>query len=859
MKLKTYIHVILQIFVRDLSRLIRNPVALIVVLGVCLMPSLYAWYTILANWDPYQNTSSIKVAIVNNDEGADLTVPDNTSTEHLNVGQQVVEKLHDNHDLGWEFVDEDEAMTRVHSGEYYAAIIIPEDFSKDFASVASGTFVQPTLDYYVNEKLSSIAPKVTDAGATALQTQINDTFVETVTETVVEVTQKAGYEAKDQANGAIGELENSIAEARDALSQTETLTQELLPTIDSCSQTIEDTQTTLTDVDATLPGLTTQLEDARTQLVALRTSSESYAITLGKDLSKAAAAVGKASAQTLIAIARSTIEIRQLQGVLQESLSSAQMLLAQNQALIEKMRAELADHPEYEQAISQLEDQNAAYQKTIDALKPCVDQLGSMATQADQDAQTLNNNIDGEVDQVQSADELFHTTIYPQLLGATDNAVDVLADMKSTVSSLHPLISQTQSLLTELKDTLAETRTNLSQVADSLASLDGELVQTETDLSSLQGSTAVKELSEYLDVSADEIGEYMAAPVKLETIKVYPVANYGSGVAPFFSNLALWVAGFILMAIVKLRVDPEGLPRFTTGQAYWGRWLLFMLLAIFQGLVVCIGDLIIGIQCESPLAFVFAGLVTVIVDVNIMFALAFSFKHIGKAIAVILLIMQIPGSSGMFPVEMMPPFFQFINPLLPFTYSIDAMREAIGGFYGLHYWQDIAALLLFLPLALFVGLVIGLSAFNLNILFDRKLGDTDLFASESNPGTVEHFRVRHMLSALLNNQEYRARLDARAERFQKLYPKLIRAGWIAIFVQPIITFAIMVLVKADIETKILLLLGMVVAIIVVDGYLIVVEFINADLTQQQQVSMLSTKQLRTQALLQGSIHGDDRS
>ncbi len=875
MKLKAYIHVILQIFARDVRRLVRNPIALIVILGVCLMPSLYAWYTILANWNPYQNTSSVKVAVVNNDEGAELDVPAATgsagesageaadeaagesaagkTSQHLNVGDQVVDKLRENHTLGWEFVDEATAMERVHSGEYYAAIIIPKDFSQDFASITTGTFEQPTLEYYVNDKLSSIAPKVTDAGATAVQNQVNENFVETVSETVVSITQDAGQSAEDHAEGAVNKLDAGIKEARDALTQTSALTSELSPTIDSCMQTIDDAQKTLSDIDATLPALTDKLTTARDQLEALRTSTEHYATTASQDLSKAAAEVGQTSAQALIAITNASVEVSRLQGALQTSLSSAQTLLSQNQTLIEELRGQLAEHPEFADVISQLEQQNEAYQKTIDALKPVVDQLGGAASQADADAQTINENIDGEVAQIQSANEQFHTSIYPKLLSATDDAVDVLADMRATISSVHPLISQTQSLLTQLKDTLSNAKTNVENMTESLSALDEDLSQTESDLSALQSSSVVKDLSEYLGISADKIGEYMATPVKLETITVYPVANYGSGVAPFFSNLALWVAGFILMAIVKLRVDPEGLPRFTTGQAYWGRWLLFMVLVVLQGLVVCGGDLIIGIQCENPAAFIFAGLVTVIVDVNIMFALAFAFKHIGKAIAVILLIMQIPGSSGMFPVEMMPPFFQFINPLLPFTYSIDAMREAIGGFYGLHYWQDIGALLLFLPIALFIGLVIGRYAFNLNILFDRKLGEADLFASESNPGTVEHFRMRHMLSALLNNQAYRERLMERVAKFKKRYPKLIRAGWIAIFAQPVITFAVMVLVKADIETKIILLLCMVAAIIVVDSYLIVVEFLNADLTQQQRVSTLSEQQLREQALRQGSL------
>ena len=159
-----------------------------------------------------------------------------------------------------------------------------------------------------------------------------------------------------------------------------------------------------------------------------------------------------------------------------------------------------------------------------------------------------------------------------------------------------------------------------------------------TDLTALQNSATVKDLAGYLKADPEKIGAFMAAPVALDTQPVYPVKNYGSGVTPFFTNLALWVAGFILMAMVKLRVDPEGLPKFTAVQAYFGRWLFYMVCGLAMGLVCCVGDLALGIQCESPAAFIGAGLLTVFVDVNLMFALAYAFRHIGKAIAVILLI-----------------------------------------------------------------------------------------------------------------------------------------------------------------------------------------------------------------------------
>ena len=244
------------------------------------------------------------------------------------------------------------------------------------------------------------------------------------------------------------------------------------------------------------------------------------------------------------------------------------------------------------------------------------------------------------------------------------------------------------------------------------------------------------------------------------------------------------------------------------------------------------------------------------VDVNLMFALAYAFRHIGKAVAVILLIVQIPGSSGMFPIEMMPAFFQFIHPLLPFTYSIDAMREAIGGFYGLDYLADMLLLgLLFVPLGFAIGLGLGQADFNLNLLFDEKLGETDLLMAEpvtpaakaAGASTKAHFRTRTLMRALLDTDTFRNQLVRKAERFRRLYPRLTRAGWVALFAQPLITFAVMVLVKADVDTRALMLMAMVAGIIVVDAYLIVISLLNARLAHQLALANLAPDELHAEA------------
>ena len=176
-----------KIFKRDLRRILRNFVALVVIIGVCFIPALYAWFNIYANIDPYNNTKNIRVAVVNADQGAYSKV-----TGPLELGNQVQRQLRKNHQLGWRFVSAENAREGVANGEYYAAIVIPEGFSRSIISVLSGKIKRPRIEYYCNEKKNAISPKVTDSGATALQTRINETFVKVVSGVVSDTIDRTG-------------------------------------------------------------------------------------------------------------------------------------------------------------------------------------------------------------------------------------------------------------------------------------------------------------------------------------------------------------------------------------------------------------------------------------------------------------------------------------------------------------------------------------------------------------------------------------------------------------------------------------------------------------------------------------------
>lgn len=826
---RKYLSIILQIFVRDLKRLVVNPVACIILAGVCILPALYAWYTIETMWDPYANTGSIKVAVVNEDKGADSNY-----TGKINIGQEVVDELHSDHELDWQFVSKDEAMDGVYSSEYYAALIFPENFSEDFISVFSGNFTQPKIEYYVNEKLSGSGTKVTDSAASKIETTIDESFVSQVSNKVVEIAQRTGGAVHDKSEQSTSLLSHSVEEARNAISQNRTMVNDLTPTIDSSIHSVDSSNDLLKKLVASLPALDARLDSASTSLENIRKTLNDYSATLSAKVTESALALTQAAVDINLASAQIAGDIQTAKANVDTALAEARELVSYNNQLLESLRnSPVASTDQVQKAISDIEAQNASLSSTITSLEQLANQLDNNAQAVKNATDTVANVAKTSADNLQKSAKDFQITILPEIDTSLDSLASAIGTLRGATESLRTLFDQESTLLTQLASMLEQSKSICAEVGLSLEALENNLESTYTDLRSLQNSASFKELTTLLGMNPDDVSSFMSSPVKLDTVALYPVNPYGSGIAPFFSNLALWVCGFILMAIVRLRVDPVGLPRFSATQAYFGRWLFYVSIGIIQSLIICIGDLVLGIQYENPAAFIGAGVLAGFVYVNLLYALAYSMRHIGKALAVVLLVLQIPGSSGMFPVEMMPEFYQVLNPLLPFTYSIDAMREAIGGMYGAHYLIDMLILGgCFIPVGLFIGLMGVHFGYNVNTLFDAKLSQTELFASESVPKGAQWFRLRPVLLALMQTKQYREKIIARAMRFDTKYPLLMKIGWIALFAMPILMLATLILFEGSPNEKLILLSWFILGTLIVAGYQIIILFLHADIQYQ---------------------------
>ncbi|WP_167604343.1 YhgE/Pip domain-containing protein [Muricaecibacterium torontonense] len=843
-------HTVFAIFKRDLLRILKNPVAIVITIGVAIIPAAYAWLNILANWDPYANTSTMPVAVANQDAGASVDFADKGATA-INVGAQVEAQLKDNHKLGWTFVDADEAKAGVESGRYYAALVIPEDFSKDLASVLTGNITRPELEYYVNEKLSAVAPKVTDSGASTVESSIDDSFVETVTTAVVEAAKTEGLTLENRTSSGTDATRQKVLDARDQIASISQLLKDTQSSCQTAKDTIVEAKATTSQLKTSGENAHANLEHALGSLETTRTKTNALAQKLDSSLVNGATTISGISSEAASNTAAIHGTLSSANGTLssvatrlqstKDSLSAAKTSLDNAVAALPDTGS-IADLKSRLKAESQrLGQQLSAQQALLDKVKTALDAAQTSTNETNDAAQSINNEVQSTANNLLSTRQALADEALPHLTSALDSFSSAGNGLAGTLGSLDSLLDQAQVSLDSLASTLDQASTALGSTQTSLDNALESLDNLATDLSAIDSSQVMEALRTYTGANTDQISSFMSSPVTIDEKTVYPVANYGTGVTPFYTDVALFVGGFVLVSIYKLEVDREQVGDFKPWQAYFGRWMLLNLVGILQALITCIGDIALGIQCVHPVAFVFAGLVESFVYVNMIYALAVALKHVGKALAVVILILQIPGSSGLYPIQMQPGFFQALYPWLPFTYGNNAMREAIAGFYGSYYVESLCILLLYVIPSLIIGVALRRHLLNINRLFDAKLRETDLMACEETEPPQANFRLTTLLKAALDSAAYRQVFEMRMAWFNTHYETMVRWGFRALLLCS--TVLLIPLFIATQEIKFAVLILWIVSILLLILYLVTIEYIHDMAAQKMGLSELSQSQI----------------
>lgn len=848
---------IARILGRDLKRLVSSPVALVVAVGVCLVPALYAWVNILANWDPYQNTSTVPVAVVVEDKGAEVP-----GMGEVNAGDMVRERLEENHQLGWTFVDQDEALEGVRAGRYYAAFVIPPDFTSTLAGVLDGHPTQARIGYYVNEKANAVAPKVTDTGATTLEDQIAGQFVSLAGQTVTQRLQGAVGSAAGDVDGARSSALKSLRATQGRLDDLADSLEDAGGTVDAAREAVGRARETLSATADAAGGLASSMDSALGSLAGAREGLRSFARGLDDRLGEGASAISGLSSTASQDIGRIAGDVGWAQGRLDAALSRlraanddvtgmAESLGAARDEVASLEPANDAQRALQQQVVSALDEQVSLLEGLASRQASALDELQGISNEVSDGAKSVDGLATSVNDAVQagtgSIDALrtdLATGAAPELSSALDALADAGGRLAGGTGSLVPMIEQADAGLAQLDALLAQSQSTLADTADSLRGSADRMGALADDLAAVQSARALPAMGDVLSLDPTSTGAALGSPVQMVDEPVFPVANYGSGVAPFYTNLALWVGGFVLVAIYKLEVDREGLGdesgdvEVTPTQAFFGRWLLLALLGQVQALTCCVGDLALGVQCVSPVAFVLAGMAASLVYVLVVYSLAVALKHVGKALAVLLVVLQIPGASGLYPIQMQPAFFRALGPWLPFTYGIGAMREAVAGFYGANYARDLAVLALFAVPALLLGVVARRRLLGANALFDRKMAQTDLLVSERD-GEKDAGRLALLVDALASSPAHREAFLARAARFELAYPRRVRRGVVALLAVPLVLLALLFAHPA----KLLLLSLWVVSLVAASAYLIWLEYVHERLEERAGLVRMGKEEL----------------
>lgn len=709
---------ILKIFKNDLVGIKKSILTIVLAVGLCILPALYAWFNIFANWDPYANTGNINIAVVNLDRG--YTDADGNE---MNMGQSVADKLKTQTSIGWVFPDsEKSAVDGVKSGTYYAAVVIDEDFSYNMFNALTDNFVNPSFTYYENEKKNAVAPKITDTAVSTLKTSINETYVKAISQKLI---------------SAIDDSDTDLAQD---LTGTDFIT--ALKTVDDNLAGYQNTIASIIKANNKLK-TSTKLKDVTDKSSKLISNADS---AIGETLS------GMDSAGSAYYQVRDTLQaqIDSIATDIQALKNSAKLMNIRSDA--EDVSSDLTNIKNDADALKKKLDEIDNYIKTLDisntpAGSDALDKLDKLKTEVDRISSITAESIDSidlsaltkaedavsdkltaVADSIETIDDTFTNQIIPDMDNILLNIKNALKNAQELLKTLNETITSAGTVFDSYRGTMDSMNTSLSDLSDMIGGIRDKIQTAIDEINKAADSEITDMIISFLGGDSEALASFLSKPVAVEEHYYYSISNYGSSMAPFYSVLAIWVGMTILVSLMKVHVkDADYLKDARPHQLFFGRYLIFFLLSQLQVLVIVLGDLfLLKIQCVHPFAFWAVAALTGLTFSILIYSLTISFGDIGKALAVVIMVLQIAGSGGTYPIEALPNFFRQVYIFFPFPYAINAMRECIGGLYHANLLIYLMELCIFIVVALVIGLIIRKPFIRIMHFIEKRMEDTDM-------------------------------------------------------------------------------------------------------------------------------------
>ena len=692
---------IIEIFRNDIKEVFRKTNTWIIIVGLILLPSMYAWPNILSSWDPYGHTNNIKVAVTSEDDGAIV------DGKELNLGKSLVEGLKNNKNLDWQFVsNKQEAEDGVRIGDYYASIVVPKNFSQDMTSVSRTEPQRATIEYTVNEKINAISPKITNSGASAIANNISKNFVETANGIIFEKLHEAGIKFEENLP-SIEKAKQEIFKLNDNFSTYEQAVSELIAKVEHGSNVLKNVQNILPEIDRVATNSIMIADKAGITINNIQGFNERLLpiinnhLNVVEEVSKEANVIAKEIQQK----PDKTEEIKARQKALDSRLQASTERLQLVKNIFEyfnKLSSERLFNNQLERVTTLSND--------ITTIKEVNNNIYNKMDHYDEIADTVKEEFVNKSARVNEVSSNMNSKLNVEVAPLISQ---VLSKAEVNIDKVSGIIAGAQGELPAVERKLSETEVKISNAYGKLLSLQAQMPSAKSKIQKLtdeikkaDSGIDKNQLFNLLKVDYKQQAEFFANPVKLQENKLYHIENYGSAMTPFYTVLSIWVGSLLMSSLLTTKVEDEE-NKYKPYQKYFGRGLLFVIISLLQTLIITLGDMyVLGTQATSPFRFVIFALLISLLFSSIIYTIVCILGNVGKAVCIVLLVLQLGSSGGTFPIQMTSEFFQALYPKVPFTYSIGLLREAVGGVYLPAVERDIKILFIYLIIVLVGGAIL---------------------------------------------------------------------------------------------------------------------------------------------------------
>ena len=656
------------------KHLFNNKILLISMAVISFIPILYSGFFLGSIWDPYGQTKNLPVAFVNEDKGASL------NGKSLNVGESVEKKLKDNHDLGWEFVSRQQADEGVNSGHFYAVVTIPSDFSQKAASITKSEPQQAVINFTTTPAKNYIGSLVSNQAAAKVKSSVSEQITQAYAKGILENLDKLGIGLDTAANGAstlhdgLGRLQSGTQTYVGGVKQLAVNQQSLTGGLAQLSDGSRKLQAGLGQLSNNLPteSQLSQLSDGMKQLQSginqLNASVSNPSPALVAQQNKV-----KTDTQTLV-----------------QTMNDSKSDLLAAGGTLQTLGTQAAASGSDSTTISlpQISNISRAFTKT----QTIIAQTATLLN----DLQTLTQQLSAQQTQLQAGVSALNNGVN-QL---TPNAITAFNGYNSVRFANNQLLAGSASLTNGLNEAKSGSQ-KLANGASLLESRSGALIDGTSQLASGADTLANKLADASNRIKIQPTGattqQQIANPVKSEMTEKGNVPNYGYALSPYVLSLSLFVGAIVLNVIYPIRKtfsEQESAIRWWLSKASVAGVAAFMQATILMLVMV----FFLGLTPEHPAHFIGAIYLTSFAYMSIVSLLVIVLDNPGRFLAMVLLVLQLGSSEGTFPIQTANGFFQAINPLVPMTYSIRALRQAISGeldnaFYGGSMWVLVGFLL----------------------------------------------------------------------------------------------------------------------------------------------------------------------